>query len=1157
MKNNKWMIASLLGGALLLLVGCEREESHEFGGTPGSPIVFSAATSYINGEETRTVYSGDVIGTSNRIERIDWVPNVDKIQVNYKHGSSTETADFTITSKTTGTGNEAYKSYAGVSGNVLEWAEGSDHTFYAMYPTSDINSDASLTNSNHFAGVLYPTQNPLADMKPVTVSGKTWNRYMPDMNYAYMVAYAGSSYGISGNNVILPFRPAVTTFEFRLRGLAGEEAMKVTKAELSSTQALTGAFNFDITGGTERGATWGTVNPNPVTPTDANKVITVNFTGEGATLPVASEANDNYLDFTVFALPVNLTHLTLTLYFAGGATRSLNLYDAKDSSGNITQWHTFDAANKYVIINSSVPGVTEWTYEIEEIENITYYGHEPITDGNNYTVKSYKYVNHNPSLKIPVKWKLQYTTAANPSETDWSDVPSGGVAATDFWMQTLTGIGSDGTTYQSGEAEIRNRSTSTVTGDAAQAAIRAKLVTAPARGTQSNPFDLSMHPAYGDIDGAMPGGRTTANCYTISAPGWYMFPCVYGNAITKDADNKSAYAPAESDAPVVDSNPDVKYLKDIDIHYNVNTRHLYYAPYFYNAAYGVISQPWIIPDLNNTLALSGQVTSVSGANAVVVWQDTEVGDEIIPYAAGNVDVITKTDGAYIRFYVDKDHIKPGNLMIALRGKVGTILSETTNILWSWQIWVTAENLDPTQKTVSNDAGTYKLMPINLGWTDTFDGLVEKYDDRRLQFRAVQYEEADGTAVPAAKADKEQFIVEQIGDMTKTLPNVGGNAYYQWGRKDPFLPSTPEGGRHVVSVNPDYSEDVVYESDGAIDWAQVQTLYFDSSSGLRVPYLPLYNADALSQGSTGWIGGPVYPFRKIYQADPLQLDPPAGTYVHLTKDFRGPFHGMDEASRVNLSGLTDADSWIVPADPTNGDWYIKPGDRAYSYRSLNAGLAATYLNPITQFAPTYVAAEYLDYSARERSKAACPSNLWNSYVYDEITVDPRNKFKTIYDPCPPGFTVPGKEVFAADEFATTRDALHPTFCKHTSQDVVFDGSDLLVDDGNHKKGLEYNGIFFPYTGARIVRPEGLSPEGQGTCGYYWTDTPFRQDWAVVKDSHETNELYILASFSFHHSAYALVFGNDSDRDHYVNNSYRVQSYTRGTALSIRPMADPKY
>ena len=35
--------------------------------------------------------------------------------------------------------------------------------------------------------------------------------------------------------------------------------------------------------------------------------------------------------------------------------------------------------------------------------------------------------------------------------------------------------------------------------------------------------------------------RSTANCYVISAPGYYCIPLVYGNAIKNGRDNPSSY----------------------------------------------------------------------------------------------------------------------------------------------------------------------------------------------------------------------------------------------------------------------------------------------------------------------------------------------------------------------------------------------------------------------------------------------------------------------------------------------------------------------------------------------------------------------------------------------------------------------------------------
>ena len=93
MKHNRWMMASLFGGVMLLAAGCVEEKNVETGGIPGTRIVFSAMTSYENSDATRTEYSGELYGTTDKVERIDWVANTDKFTVNYAAGTSFTTAD--------------------------------------------------------------------------------------------------------------------------------------------------------------------------------------------------------------------------------------------------------------------------------------------------------------------------------------------------------------------------------------------------------------------------------------------------------------------------------------------------------------------------------------------------------------------------------------------------------------------------------------------------------------------------------------------------------------------------------------------------------------------------------------------------------------------------------------------------------------------------------------------------------------------------------------------------------------------------------------------------------------------------------------------------------------------------------------------------------
>lgn len=100
------------------------------------------------------------------------------------------------------------------------------------------------------------------------------------------------------------------------------------------------------------------------------------------------------------------------------------------------------------------------------------------------------------------------------------------------------------------------------------------------------------------------------------------------------------------------------------------------------------------------------------------------------------------DGDYLEFSVGT--FNPGNALIAVKDGSGTIL-------WSWHIWATTETLESTT-TVATGSHNYAVAPVNLGWVPTGDGGRQGY-----------------------------------------CP------YYQWGRKEPFIPSTGNGSttNHTV------------------------------------------------------------------------------------------------------------------------------------------------------------------------------------------------------------------------------------------------------------------------------------------------------------------------------------------------------------------------
>ncbi len=233
--------------------------------------------------------------------------------------------------------------------------------------------------------------------------------------------------------------------------------------------------------------------------------------------------------------------------------------------------------------------------------------------------------------------------------------------------------------------------------------------------------------------------ENTANCYIINAPGTYSFPLVYGNAIKNGADNRSAY---ESTA-----------TGDLALETFVNHNN---AP---------ITSPYIAAH-----------DGCTPTNAVLVWQDAENLVSNIQFVDGG-----SPEAHRITFNVNQVTIKQGNAIIAVRD-VNNI------ILWSWHIWVTdykpgldatrMASYDPTQtqrdKTVKSydNNYSYTFMGVPLGWCD-----AESSAGREVIMQFTQIETG---------ATQEVTIKQDPISLGGNLP------YYQWGRKDPTLPSNGLG-----------------------------------------------------------------------------------------------------------------------------------------------------------------------------------------------------------------------------------------------------------------------------------------------------------------------------------------------------------------------------
>ena len=138
---------------------------------------------------------------------------------------------------------------------------------------------------------------------------------------------------------------------------------------------------------------------------------------------------------------------------------------------------------------------------------------------------------------------------------------------------------------------------------------------------------------------------------------------------------------------------------------------------------------------------------------------------------------------------------------------------------------------------------------------------------------------------------------------------------------------------------------------------------------------------------------------------------------------------------------------------------------------------------------------------ERKLGSILHNLWSAALYNETASV--TKYKTVYDPCPAGFTVPTKATYATPSSFTG----------------------------------------YPRTGMRVNSggtSASTSVTDSGTKGYYWTDHSCNM-------SYNTGAKDAITSYTDYDKSYILET---------TSSSASVKKNIRASAASIRPMTDPR-
>ena len=396
-------------------------------------------------------------------------------------------------------------------------------------------------------------------------------------------------------------------------------------------------------------------------------------------------------------------------------------------------------------------------------------------------------------------------------------------------------------------------------------------------------FDLSSHDIYGNLYPGFKNGDlgNTANCYIVSAPGWYRIPAVYGCAIKDGADNPSSYTGAGG----------TNILKE-----------------FLDYQDQPITSPWIPYTLTS---------------ADVVWDDAN--HMVAPDAtritrAPRTAFCKKLNGRqYVYFYVDD--IAQGNAVVAAKDASGIVV-------WSWHIWAVTKPTDylklvPLQSNAltvnqhpsggasnpyqsiykENGLGTnYFWKDKDLGHNGKEDGYIT-INPRYCDVEFTQY--FKGKVVTKIVR---RFLQSGVKDDADIAP------MYQWGRKDPVRSDQNPPTVEIPAVW--HSPAVVQNLGNTIKHPEIMYLGPNEELPQGIRYDNLWNTNVNKRITTSYSNGTTtgsldrYVEKTIYDPSPVGYCLP-NMYAFTGLNPWGPINQIMVPNRPE--NLTDVeDSRLVDA-----------------------------------------------------------------------------------------------------------------------------------------------------------------------------------------------------------------------------------------------------
>ena len=576
--------------------------------------------------------------------------------------------------------------------------------FYAVYPEATPANKITLSPSN-YAQVPYVDFEVNQDVK---------------QQVDLMTACSGEVHYIHGNDPTsnLKFHHALAAVKFSIG--SNLSPVTITKIELTNVK-YKGRYRLSNQADGS-GATWTSDNATTTMTLDninVNAAEMPNTMLAGALDPDPNNHNrtgrENY---TFLMIPQTMPAKTAAnaikavIYYQDGATtKTITIPLTGEWKAGMTKEYKLSQKN------------SSWGYIFtlaKENKTFDYQGNETNSEAA-FEVTSYRQAPD--GTKQPVAWKVTKYEEWDYTTNNWVTR-----AAKPAWLGNIADQG----TGVAGSAESVNTSVEAATITDRLKEYNDVLKNATPKGTAANPYNLANPGGNGQV-GII---EESANCYLISAPGYYCIPLVYGNAIKNGTTNTKSYQTSNS-GPYI-----LQHFKD---HAGVD-----------------IASPYI----------NIQNASDPATQASIVWTDQS--GIIEASSLGIEDVGTN---AFVHFRVPQDKIKNGNAVIAVKNASGTVM-------WSWHLWFALSDALNTVTCTNFQDHKYKFTQETLGWKYTTWSGTTYSAPRKVR---VKVEQTAGNG--GVKQSAYITITQNPGKARQ-----GYSTLYQFGRKDAFpgTDTTPDG-----------------------------------------------------------------------------------------------------------------------------------------------------------------------------------------------------------------------------------------------------------------------------------------------------------------------------------------------------------------------------